>query len=155
MVRVAEMIRENVVQTYIRSLLTVCALSGALLVAGGGEGGGRWPTWTTAPRPITADTTADTTAVKNAGAPDGSGSRAESLSGVIGPLMVPELPDLPVGGGLIPGGPDESGAAAPVAVEGGEVTGTARSGEVTGAAELDGSGAAASIFDSPIAFFAD
>ncbi|MGW1721418.1 hypothetical protein ACWCQK_00595 [Streptomyces sp. NPDC002306] len=143
------MIRERAVQTYFRSLLTVCALSGALLVAACGEGGEQWPTRTTAPRPVTADTTV----LGGAGAPEGSGSRSESLSDVIGPLMVPEIPDLRLGGGLLPDYPDGTDDRSAIS-EVPEVPGADESAEVGGTAELDGSGAAASIFDSPTDLFA-
>ncbi|WP_340374402.1 hypothetical protein U5640_03945 [Streptomyces sp. SS7] len=72
----------------------VCALSAVLLVtgrvgAGEAEGNGTPP-----------DAGAVRPAAEERGLPDAEG---------VGPETVPETPDLPDGGGLVPDGPDESG----------------------------------------------
>lgn len=68
--------------------LTACALSAVLLVAGrsGAEENGTPP---------------DTGVVLPA-------TEGQDLSEDLGPETVPEIPDLPDGGGLVPDGPDES-----------------------------------------------
>lgn len=153
--------RENVVRLPTATLLTACALSAALLVAGRG-GAGEKITMPGAESvvpaaegrvvsgdPFTglfadpaaadpdsgssfADTDPGTGTDSDTGAAPGSGSGSgdelgpgedpgsdEGLGsghdraadpGEIGPETVPEVPDLPDGGGLIPDGPDESDA---------------------------------------------
>ncbi|WP_460071666.1 hypothetical protein [Streptomyces sp. YKOK-I1] len=68
--------------------LTACALAAVLLVAGrsGAEENGTPP---------------DAGVVLPA-------TGEQDLSGDLGPETVPEIPDLPDGGGLVPDGPDES-----------------------------------------------
>ncbi|MEU1515029.1 hypothetical protein ABZ490_23255 [Streptomyces sp. NPDC005811] len=68
--------------------MTACALAAVLLVAGrsGAEENGT-PPETGAVLPATED---------------------QGLSEDLGPETVPEIPDLPDGGGLVPDGPDES-----------------------------------------------
>ncbi|MER5194462.1 hypothetical protein ACWD3J_08480 [Streptomyces sp. NPDC002755] len=142
------------------TLLTACALSAALLVAGRGGAGERitmpgaeavvpaaegrvvsgQPFTGLSADPAAADQdsgsssgVADPGAASGAGAGSGSGAE-EGLGpgenpgsdegagsgldrgldpGEIGPETVPEVPDPPDGGGLIPDGPDESGAQDP------------------------------------------
>ncbi|WP_330347381.1 hypothetical protein [Streptomyces sp. NBC_00582] len=68
--------------------LTACALSAVLLVAGrSGAEESRTPAETGVVLPATED---------------------QGLSEEIGPESVPEIPDRPDGGGLVPDGPDES-----------------------------------------------
>ncbi|WP_405626003.1 hypothetical protein OG933_07240 [Streptomyces sp. NBC_00016] len=152
-----ETMRENVVRLPTATLLTACALSAALIVAGRG-GAGEKITMPGADSvvpaaegrvvsgdPFTglfadpsaagqdsgpsladagADTDPDADPDADPGAAPGSGpdeypGSGEDLGsdldrgvdpGEIGPETVPEVPDLPDGGGLIPDGPDESGA---------------------------------------------
>lgn len=117
------------------TLLTACALSAALLVAGrGGAGEKITMPGTDAVLPVaegrvvSGDPFTDPFADPSAAGPDsgsfadgddaGSGPDEGLDSGLdrgadpdeIGPETVPEVPDLPDGGGLIPDGPDESGA---------------------------------------------
>ncbi|WP_327186380.1 hypothetical protein [Streptomyces sp. NBC_01334] len=140
-----ETMRENVVRLPTATLLTACALSAALLVAGRGGAGekitmpgadsvvpaaeGRFASGDPFDDPSAADpdsvaSLADAGA--DAGPDEGLGSGPdEDLGsdqglgsdldrgvdpGEIGPETVPEVPDLPDGGGLVPDGPDESGA---------------------------------------------
>ncbi|MFE6821331.1 hypothetical protein [Streptomyces sp. NPDC057690] len=146
-----ETMRENVVRLPTATLLTACALSAALLVAGRGGAGekitmpgadgvvpaaegrvvsgdpftGLFADPSAADRssgPPLAD--ADTDADAGPGAAPGSGPDEDPGAdedpgsdldrgadpGEIGPESVPEVPDPPDGGGLIPDGPDESGA---------------------------------------------
>ncbi|QJS98922.1 hypothetical protein G9272_39220 [Streptomyces asoensis] len=127
------------------TLLTACALSAALLVAGRGGAGekitmpgaetvvpaaeGRVVSGDPFTDPSAADpdsgpSFADADAALGSGSDEGLGPDEDLGSdeglgsdldrgldpGEIGPETVPEVPDLPDGGGLIPDGPDESGA---------------------------------------------
>ncbi|MER5600478.1 hypothetical protein [Streptomyces sp. NPDC002265] len=139
-------------RTIIRSLVLVCALSTALLVAGCGKGASERPGRTTgSPRPVTD------VDPRHAALPGESGiaaatSAPESLSDEIGPARVPEIPDLPDGGGLVPDDPDASDDfGAPVGTDG--MTGTDDSSLVGGVTGGLADGAAGSIFDSPTDFF--
>ncbi|MFJ8105927.1 hypothetical protein [Streptomyces sp. NPDC096132] len=82
--------------------LTACALSAVLLVAGrggtatAGEENGTPP-----------DAGVVLPAAEGQDAVEDTGEAVED-TGEIGPETVPELPDLPDGGGLVPDGPDES-----------------------------------------------
>lgn len=115
--------RENVVRLPTATLLTACALSAALLVAGRGGDGAKY----TMPGPkavlpaaqgrvVFADPLTD---LSDPGSdPDSDPDSASGLDrgiapGAVGPESVPEVPDLPDGGGLIPDGPDESDALDP------------------------------------------
>ncbi|MFH0172745.1 hypothetical protein ACIA6D_01690 [Streptomyces cacaoi] len=111
------------------TLLTACALSAALLVAGRG-GAGEKITMPGAEsvvpaaegRVVSGDPFTDPSAAdpdsgpsfadEDLGSDEGLGSDLDRGldPGEIGPETVPEVPDLPDGGGLIPDGPDESGA---------------------------------------------
>ncbi|MER5748531.1 hypothetical protein [Streptomyces sp. NPDC002088] len=134
-------------RTSTRIIVTACALTAALLVAG--CGGGEEPAHTTAPQLITGitldhsahpgksntDTTSlnGTTATEEPMADDLeslSDEIGEFLSDEIGPDLVPEIPDLPDGGGLIPDDTDETD-------------------------RTDGSETIGSIFDSPTDLFVD
>lgn len=115
------------------TLLTACALSAALLVAGRGGDGEKY----TMPGPEAVLPAADGRTLfadPLTGLPDadgdarsGSGATADGEPGdepgsavgpdedpgsgadrALGPESVPEVPDVPDGGGLIPDGPDES-----------------------------------------------
>ncbi|MFI5824304.1 hypothetical protein ACIA8I_35255 [Streptomyces rishiriensis] len=101
------------------TVLTACALSAALLVAGRGGEGAKY----TMPGPkavlpaaqgrvLFADPLTD---LSDPGSDQDSGSGLDR--GVdpdaVGPETVPEVPDLPDGGGLVPDGPDESDALDP------------------------------------------
>ncbi|MEU9307300.1 hypothetical protein [Streptomyces sp. NPDC048256] len=131
------------------TLLTACALSAALIVAGRGGAGekitmpgadsvvpaaeGRVVSGDpftglfvdpsaadqdSGPSLADADADADPGAAAGSGTDEDPGSGEDLGSdldrgvdpGEIGPETVPEVPDLPDGGGLIPDGPDESGA---------------------------------------------
>ncbi|KUO08914.1 hypothetical protein AQJ58_26295 [Streptomyces sp. DSM 15324] len=72
---------------------TACALSAVLLVAGR-AGAGEAEENGTPPDAAVAQP-----ATEEQGLPDAEG---------VGPEAVPEIPDLPDGGGLVPDGPDES-----------------------------------------------
>ncbi|MGW2822036.1 hypothetical protein ACWC24_13640 [Streptomyces sp. NPDC001443] len=154
-------------RTIIKAFVLVCALSAALLMAGCGKGAPERPGRTTgSPRPRTdADP-------RHAALPGESGIAAatgapESLSDEVGPARVPEIPDLPDGGGLIPDDPDAGGVSgAPVGTDGADgadgvvdtdgLTGTAGaddSGLVGGVTGDLADGAAGSIFDSPTDLF--
>ncbi len=152
--------RENVVRLPIATLLSTCALSAALLVAGRG-GAGEKITMPDAEsvvpaaegRVVSGDPFtglfADASAADPDAAPSSAGAGSDSDPGSdsgsdagpggvfgpdeglgsdegpgsdldrgvdpqeIGPETVPEIPDLPDGGGLIPDGPDESEAQDP------------------------------------------
>ena len=137
MMRVAETMRENVVRTSTRTFVTACALAAALLVDGCGGSGGEEPAPTTAPRSVTdvtldhsalpGESETDTTSISDTkGTTDSSSTKGTtnttdttatdepttgdpaSLSDEIGPARVPERPDLPDGGGLIPDDTDET-----------------------------------------------
>ncbi|MEW2049681.1 hypothetical protein [Streptomyces sp. NPDC005476] len=113
------------------TLLTACALSAALLVAGrvGAEEKITMPGADAVlpaaeGRVVSGDPFADPPAahpdsavVSDEDADAGEGSGSDLDRGVdpaeIGPETVPEIPDLPDGGGLIPDGPDESDALDP------------------------------------------
>ncbi|MFF4836216.1 hypothetical protein [Streptomyces sp. NPDC001315] len=122
-------------RTSSRTIVTACALSAALLVAG--CGGNEGPARTTAPQLITGITldhgalpgksTMDTTSLTDTTATGEEADDLESLSDEIGPDFVPEIPDLPDGGGLIPDDTDEP----------------------------DGSDTTGSIFDGPADLFVD
>ncbi|TQJ57184.1 hypothetical protein OHU34_06600 [Streptomyces sp. NBC_00080] len=142
-----ETMRENVVRLPTATLLTACALSAALIVAGRGGAGekitmpgadsvvpaaegrvvsgdpfaGLFADPSAADQgsgPSLADAGADPGAAPGSGPDEDPGSGEDLGSdldrgvdpGEIGPETVPEVPDLPDGGGLIPDGPDESGA---------------------------------------------
>lgn len=142
-----ETMRENVVRLPTATLLTACALSAALLVAGRGGAGeritmpgadgvvpaaegravsgdpftGLFADPSAADQdsgPSLADADADPGAAPGSGPDEDPGSGEDLGSdldrgadpGEIGPETVPEVPDPPDGGGLIPDGPDESGA---------------------------------------------
>ncbi|MGW6517999.1 hypothetical protein [Streptomyces sp. NPDC054962] len=144
-----ETMRENVVRLPTATLLTACALSAALIVAGRGGAGekitmpgadsvvpaaeGRVVSGDpftglfadpsaadqdSGPSPADAGADADPGAAPGSGPDEDPGTEEELGSdldrgvdpGEIGPESVPEIPDPPDGGGLIPDGPDESGA---------------------------------------------
>ncbi|MGW2619709.1 hypothetical protein [Streptomyces sp. NPDC001500] len=101
------------------TVLTACALSAALLVAGRGGEGAKY----TMPGPkavlpaaqgrvLFADPLTD---LSDTGADPETGSDLDRGADpdAVGPETVPEVPDLPDGGGLVPDGPDESDALDP------------------------------------------
>ncbi|MFB7333878.1 hypothetical protein ACFC00_19875 [Streptomyces adustus] len=136
-------------RTIIRAFVLVCALSTALLVAGCGQGAPERPGRTTgSPRPA-VDVGQRRAALPGEYGIAAATSASESLSDEIGPARVPEIPDLPDGGGLIPDDPDGSD-------DSGTPTGTDGAGDsglVGGVAGDLADGAAGSIFDSPTDLF--
>ncbi|MER6416104.1 hypothetical protein ABT383_36845 [Streptomyces humidus] len=122
------------------TLLTACALSAALLVAGRGGVGAKYTmpgpeavlpaaqgrVLFADPRTDLSDTGSDPSDTGSDPSDAGSGlsdtgSDRDPGAGLdraaapdaVGPRTVPEVPDLPDGGGLIPDGPDESGGLDP------------------------------------------
>ncbi|MGW0869385.1 hypothetical protein ACWD3Z_02725 [Streptomyces sp. NPDC002740] len=129
------------------TLLTACALSAALLVAGRGGAGERitmpgaeavvpaaegrvvsgYPFTGLSADPAAADPDSGSSSGAGSGSGEGLGPDEHPGSdegagsgldrgldpGEIGPETVPEVPDPPDGGGLIPDGPDESGVQDP------------------------------------------
>ncbi|MEH0548516.1 hypothetical protein QA802_37300 [Streptomyces sp. B21-105] len=150
------------------TLLTACALSAALVVAGRGGGAADH----TMPGSELVLPAAEgrvlfgTPFTGGSGPGSGSGSESQAHAGTdadgseldrgldpgvldpdaIGPETVPEVPDLPDGGGLIPDGPDESGELGESA-EHGEPADPDRSGGLEPSGVRDRSGA---IFAGPV-----
>ncbi|MGW7169540.1 hypothetical protein ACWGH3_30525 [Streptomyces sp. NPDC054884] len=155
------------------TLLTACALSAAFVVAGRGGGAANH----TVPGSELVLPAAEGrvlfgtpfTGGSGPGPESGSGSESQAHAGTdaagseldrgldpgvldpdaIGPETVPEVPDLPDGGGLIPDGPDESGELGEVGepAEHGEPAGPDRSGGLEPSGVRDRSGA---IFAGPV-----
>ncbi len=116
--------RENVVRIPTATVLTACALSAALLAAGRGGEAAKY----TMPGPkavlpaaqgrvVFADPLTDLSDPGSDPDPSASDPGSDLDRGIapdaVGPETVPEVPDLPDGGGLIPDGPDESDALDP------------------------------------------